>query len=582
MKRIYILLLVSLLFSFTGCTDLLNLKPEDEMSPDSFFKTAEELELWTNAFYTQLENADSQAALNADDMVDQTIGTVMTGQRDPALERGWSWTMLRRINYYLERSHACGDIKARNHFDGVAYFMRAYFYFEKVKRYGDVPWYSKVIDSTDEGALKKPRDDRGLVMDSVMMDLDKAIAMLRDDRSTVRVTKWAAMALKSRAALYEGTFRKYHDMTDADKYLNQCAEVSREFLETSGYGLYSTGTTPYRDFFVSDDAIDEEVILSRMYSSPSANIIRHSVQFAIERGQQGFTKDFMNHYLTSSGAAFTDMANWETKGFVEETQNRDPRMEQTVQCPGYTQKGSTTVKKNLISSLTGYQMIKFVSTSSFGGSATGVSDWALFRSAEVMLNYAEAKAELGTLTQADLDMSINKIRARAKMPNLDMQTANASPDTWLSSYYTNVTQSDNTGAILEIRRERTVELAAEGRRQWDLLRWKEGAHFAGSYYGCYFPRLGEYDMDGDGSADILLWQGSKPAVEAGVTSKEVGVDIFLSEGASGYVHAFRANNTRWNENRDYLWPIPTDERTLSRGALTQNPGWIDSSGFDSK
>lgn len=184
-------------------------------------------------------------------------------------------------------------------------------------------------------------------------------------------------------------------------------------------------------------------------------------------------------------------------------------MAQTVLCPGYIQKGATSVTKNDLTALTGYQPIKYIAESKYDGANKAFTDWILFRTAEVYLNYAEAKAELGTLTQGDLDVSINKIRDRAKMPHLNMADANANPDPLMMEYYPNVTKSGNTGVILEIRRERTVELPLEGFRLWDIFRWKEGQQLTKPFYGCYFPGDGEYDMDNDGANDLLLYTADK-------------------------------------------------------------------------
>jgi len=204
----------------------------------------------------------------------------------------------------------------------------------------------------------------------------------------------------------------------------------------------------------------------------------------------------------------------------------------------------------------------------------------------VYLNYAEAKAELGTLTQDDLTVSIDKIRERAGMGGLDMEAANADPDPFLLACYPNVTKSANTGVILEIRRERTVEMVMEGQRMWDMFRWKEGAQMVNEtapYHGIYFPGPGLYDMDGDGKNDLELYATQQTSTPAdGLTVLKIGSDIVLSEAADnrGYVVAWNALKYTWNEERDYLWPIPADQRVLTGGLLTQNPGWTDSTNFD--
>lgn len=575
-RTIRIWICLTVLIGFSSCEKLLTLTPEDTVSPDVYFSNKEDLELWTNQFYSQFDNADNATGLNADDIVDNILGDVILGQRDAASESGWSFSNLRKINYYLQNSANCHDEAARDHYDGVAYFMRAYFYFVKVRRYGDVPWYDQVLGSVDDELLFKARDDREFVMDKVMEDLNRAIDLLPEVKSKARVTKWTALAFKTRAALYEGTFRKYHGLDNAEKYLEQVVGAGKEFIDHSGYGLFTAGNEPYRNLFNAIDAHTEEVILARVYNS-GPNLM-HGVPFNIMNGRAGFTKRFMNHYLMADGSRFTEQDGWETQFYTEEVKSRDPRLSQTVLTPGYIQKGATTPTRNKLNATTGYQPIKFVAESAYDGAGKAITDWPLFRSAEVYLNYAEAVAELGEITQEDLDISLNKIRQRANMPDVELNWANSNPDALLQTYYPNIAQGENLGVLLEIRRERTIELVMEGLRQWDLFRWKEGQQLMGPYHGMYFPGLGRYDMDEDGQDDLVLWKGTSESIPGGVNF-EVGEDLVLSEGNSGYIQAYPTTNFSWKEDRDYLWPIPTDERVLTQGKLTQNPGWTDSSGF---
>jgi len=582
MKRrtINIIALVSFCFLGLFCTGCdLTLTPEDSITPEAYFKTESDLQLWTNQFYTLLDEADVAVGQNADDIVDRNFQDVIAGTRSAATESGWSWGQLRAINYYLQHSKNCTDENVRKQYDGVAYFFRAYFYFVKVRRYGDVPWYDQVLGSKDDELLKKARDDRGFVMDKVMADFDQAIELLSQTKNASRVTKWTALAFKSRAALYEGTYRKYHGMQDGDNYLQQAAIAANQFITTSGYTLYNEGSEPYRDLFCNDVAKSTEVVLARIYNFPTLNI-PNNIQFNILNDRQGFTHRFMNHYLMADGSRFTDKTGYQTMLYTDEVKLRDSRMAQTVLCPGYIQKGSISATRNMLLSSTGYQPVKYVATVDQNGSGKGTSDFPLMRAAEVYLTYAEAKAELATLTQSDLDLSVNKIRTRAKMPVLSMATANANPDNFLKTCYPNVTLSDNTGVILEIRRERTIELVMEGIRQWDMFRWKEGTQMVNSpnpYYGCYIPGVGLYDMDGDGANDLEIYAAAPASSLA--TRLLIGTDIVLSNGTSGYIIAFPTIVCTWTENRDYLWPIPADQRVLTGGVLTQNPGWTDSTNF---
>ena len=575
-NKIIILGMVTTLFSSCDLT----LLPENAVTPENYFQNKSDLELWTNQFYTLLDEPDASAGTNADDMIDKGMGQVIEGTRSAASETGWSWSKLRHINYFLQHSSNCDDETARNQYNGVAQFFRAYFYFVKVRRYGDVPWYDQVLGSEDQELLVKARDSREFVMDQVLKDFQDAATSLptksTETRNT-RVTKWAALAFASQAALYEGTYRKYHGLDNYEKYLEIAASTARQFIDESGFSLYKEGTEPYRDMFCADNAKTTEVVLARAYNFEGLQL-SHSVQFSIANLQMGFTRRFMNHYLMADGTRFTDKQGYETMFYTDEVKNRDPRLQQTVLCPNYIQKGETTVTANDLTAYCGYRPIKFVGTKDHDGAAKSTSDWPLMRAAEVYLNYAEAKAELGTLKQEDLDISINKIRERAKMPDLNLTDANSNPDPYLAACYPNVEQGTNKGVILEIRRERTIELVMEGLRQWDLFRWKEGKqmfnHYV-PYYGIYVPGVGTYDMDGDGKPDLEIYETT--ATSQCDNKKKLDKDIYLSNGTSGYIIGFPkvTYGKDWKEERDYLWPIPADQRVLTQGILTQNPGWED-------
>ena len=579
MKAINKIIILGMAVALFNSCDL-TLLPENAVTPENYFQNKSDLELWTNQFYTLLDEPDASAGTNADDMIDKGMGQVIEGTRSAASETGWSWTKLRHINYFLQHSSNCDDETARNQYNGVAQFFRAYFYFVKVRRYGDVPWYDQVLGSEDQELLVKARDSREFVMNQVLKDFQDAATSLptksTETRNT-RVTKWAALAFASQAALYEGTYRKYHGLDNYEKYLEIAASTARQFIDESGFSLYKEGTEPYRDMFCADNAKTTE--FGRPCSVSIEGLqLSHSVQFSIANLQMGFTRRFMNHYLMADGTRFTDKQGYETMFYTDEVKNRDPRLQQTVLCPNYIQKGETTVTANDLTAYCGYRPIKFVGTKDHDGAAKSTSDWPLMRAAEVYLNYAEAKAELGTLKQEDLDISINKIRERAKMPDLNLTDANSNPDPYLAACYPNVEQGTNKGVILEIRRERTIELVMEGLRQWDLFRWKEGKqmfnHYV-PYYGIYVPGVGTYDMDGDGKPDLEIYETT--ATSQCDNKKKLDKDIYLSNGTSGYIIGFPkvTYGKDWKEERDYLWPIPADQRVLTQGILTQNPGWED-------
>ncbi len=565
-----------------GCLILLvscdlDKQPLAALSPDTYFSNEEELRLYSNKFYVDvLPDGPGIYSENADMIIITPLNAAVSGQRTvPSTGEGWTWDALRRINYLLANSYHTPDVNIRDQYNALARFFRAYFYFEKLKRFGEVPWFSSVLGS-DDPQLYKPRDSRDLVADSILQDLDFAFEHLPETKDVYRVSKWTALALKSRVGLFEGTFRKYHGLANAEKYLTSCAQASEQLISEGGYSLFQTGPAPYRDLFANTKAIGQEVILARDYDEALG--LFHNLQNyenASTQGRPSLAKSFVNTYLTTSGGRFTDLPGYDQKEFVEETQNRDPRLAQTIRTPGYTRINSTvTVAPNLSFTMTGYHLIKYSMDQTYDANGKSMADIPLFRIAETYLNFAEAKAELGTLTQTDLDKSLNLLRARVSMPKLDMATANANPDPYLSSAetgYPNVSGT-NKGVILEIRRERGVELVMEGHRYYDVMRWMAGKRFEKPFLGMYFKGLGNYDLDNNGTIDVCLYQGSKPGSTASLFL-EVGKDIILSEGNKGNMVAHDNIKRTFREERDYLYPIPSEEINLSNGALKQNPNW---------
>ncbi len=583
MKRITMILLACAAL-FCSCDDWLTRIPQDSMTPEMFFKSEIECELYTNDFYTLLPGTGIYSE-TADYIIPLELSESVLGTRTvPASESQWNWEKLRDINFFLEHSHQCEDPLVRAEYDGVARFFRAYFYFEKVKRYGDVPWVDETLDADSE-KLYKGRDDRELVMQNILKDIDYAIANLPGRRNSFKVTKWTALALKSRIFLFEGTFRKYHGIGDWEKYLTESASAAEVFIKQSGYTLYKTGSTPYKSLFILNDSDQTEVVLSRIYNVSLG--LKHDVNgrfTSISQGRPGIAKDVVNMYLMNNGDRFTEKEGWETMGFVEECANRDPRLAQTIRTPGYVREGgSALVAPNMAATMTGYQIIKYVGEEKYDSYNSSENDLPVIRAAEIYLNYAEAKAELGTLTQSDIESTVNKLRSRVGMKGmLDMAEANGNPDPYLETAYPNVSV-DNKGVILEIRRERTVELMAEGHRYYDIMRWKEGKRFERQFYGIYFDGVGQYDLDGNGKMDFELYDGDKPAEEEGVVYMSL-TEARLSEGSKGYITCHDqtkdgARQREWREDRDYLYPVPTKDRINTEGAITQNPNWNDGLSF---
>lgn len=570
------------LMMLTACESALDRYPKDKLTPDTFFKTAKECELFTNDFYTMFPAAADIFKETADVISQKTLTQEVQGTRlIPSTASTWKWDKLRDINFFLEYSKNCAVTSDRLQYEGVARFFRAYFYFEKVKRYGDVPWLDVALASDDE-RLYMGRTSRVEVVAHMLEDLDFAIDNMDAAKSLYTVTKWTALALKSRVALFEGTFRKYHGIDGWERLLQISADASEQFIKNSGYGIYNEGATPYLNLFNSISAIGTEIVLARAYNASIP--LQHDLNGYLTsptQGRPGIMKDVVNMYLMTDGTPFTSKPGYDTMTLPMESQGRDKRLAQTIRTPGYVRVGETAESApNTAACETWYQPIKYLQAATYDAYNSSIVDMPLFRTAEVYLNYAEAKAELGTLTQTDIDMSIKPLRDRAGVANLNLGYANANPDPYLMdpiTGYQNV-KGSNAGVILEIRRERTVELMMEGFRYWDIMRWHEGQRFTRPFLGMYVPAPGEYDLNADGTPDVCVWSGNKPATTA-ANVYEIGKDIVLTDGNSGNILLHTDYNRVWRQDRDYLYPVPTDDRILTGGKISQNPGWEDGLGY---
>ena len=603
MKKIYsIFPAIAALFFVISCEDALNKYPLDDVTEESYFENATQLQIFTNSLYSSI-----LPDVPYDEQSDLVIGNnpsnlLLNGsfRNVPASGGGWSWTTLRKINTCLGNLYRCSDENARIEYEALCRFFRAWFYYDKVKRFGDVPWIDHELASDEDDVLYKPRDNRDVVLDHMIEDVDAAIAGLPSSYAsgkTFRATRWAAMALKARFCLFEGTFRKYHDgditlwtlpldAKPASFYLELAADTAEELMDHGPHKLYSTGRPDYdyQNLFSKYDEDAGEFILAIDYDySMKCFHDASGVALLPVCGRNSPTRNFIDHYLMADGSRYSSVSGWTTKTFADQVAKRDPRLHQTIRIPGYTYTVLSTNRAmccDMDCSLTGYSIAKYVMPSDnlmmSNIRGNSYNDMPVIRLAEVYLIFAEAKAELGTLTQSDLDKSVNLLRKRAGMPDLNMAKANSSPDPFLSSQetgYPKVTGA-NKGVILEIRRERVVELALEGLRYEDLLRWAEGERIGrGLIQGMYFPGAGEYDWDKDGKADICLYSGSKPSSNATFVYK-IGTDIVLSGGNKGYVNPRPAYTFTFDPERDYLYPIPTNERVLNH-LLLQNPGWND-------
>ncbi|KAA2242541.1 RagB/SusD family nutrient uptake outer membrane protein [Chitinophaga agrisoli] len=552
--------------------DFLDRLPQSDITSPAFFNSEKDLDLYVNSFYDYLPGTVWDEDVTSDNVEPGVISDLVAGRvvtPTDASSAKWTWTDLRNINYFLthyDKAQVTDSVKA--HYAGIARFFRAMFYFKKVQLFGDVPWYNQPLEANSPD-LYKGRDPRQLIVDSILTDLDYAIAHVKSAKSVSRITKWAALALKVRVCVFEGAYRNYHKELglSGTALLQQGVAAAEQIMQSGNYKLYSTGkpASDYLNLFAADAANTDEYILARVYDRTLKTQNANGTFITPTLGAPGLTKSLVNSYLMKDGTPFSAQPGYATRPYWEEVKDRDPRLAQTIRTPGYARIGTTaSLVPDYSNALTGYQCIKFVTGTDQDANNTNTNDLPVFRYAEVLLNYAEAKAELGSFTQVEADLSINLIRARAGMPA--MQVATLTVDPLLQAQY-----GLSDPKILEIRRERRVELAMEGFRYQDLMRWKRGPLLAEVFQGAWYPGLGTYDLNGDGKNDIAL-------VSALPTNPDKTLQYFtlsdkkLSDGNSGNIIIHPTTKKQFLDPKQYLYPLPRTELLLNK-ALVQNPGW---------
>ncbi len=583
MKKI-ILPLLLLCTLLTSCS--LTEEPQASASSKLVFGTESGLKTYCYSFYSMLPDggsAYSQDAMADYGAVNSVDAFIKKGAYSAAISSGWNWSSLRNVNYFIQNcTNPAVSESVRNNYIGIARFFRAWFYYNMVVRFGDVPWVDKAMDINDP-ALYAKRDSRSVVMQHVIDDLDFACNNITQTAGDgTLISKWTAYALKSRICLFEGTFEKYHTelglTSTAANYLQLAATAAKYLMDNSGYALYTAkgASSSFRTLFTSDAPVTTESILSVGFSS-SASIFSSANWWwtsSTYGPRWSMTKRFVNTFLQSDGTPFTDKANYATIGFYDECQNRDARLAQTIRTPGYKRDGSYAAPNFMSYVYTGYQPIKYcLDGMSYDNGQLNTNSIPLIRYAEVLLNYAEAQAELGLLTDADWKLTVGALRARAGITS-GLNTKPTRVDTYLQANYF---PAISDPVILEVRRERSIELALEGFRFTDLKRWKTGELMTVAWDGIYVPALNsQIDLDGNGTADVIFYNGAanKPSglpSTCAAINVDGSVGITLSNGTSGNV-IFAGDRYWYPDGRQYYYPIPATAITKNPN-LTQNPNW---------
>ena len=334
--------------------------PQASVDKDTVFRTEKGLETYSYSFYNMLPSVSD--GFRQDAMCDYGAVTsfdnfIREGAYSAELSSGWSWSDLRNINYFIENCmNEAVDESVRNNYIGLARFFRAYFYYEMVVRFGDVPWIDRTLGVDDE-LLYAPRDSRTIVMDHVLEDLDFAcenISRTKDETGSL-VTKWVAYALKSRICLFEASFRKYHTelgLTDsADEWYQEAVRAAETVMKESGHSIYTGEGTDasFRSLFISDKPVTSEVMLASCADAGLA--VLGEANWWWTSGTYGarfsMIRTFVNTFLNTDGTPFTDRAGYETMEFYDECQNRDARLAQTIRTPGYERDGVPALQQGV-------------------------------------------------------------------------------------------------------------------------------------------------------------------------------------------------------------------------------------------
>lgn len=577
MKKNNIIILLFLIL--TSCEDYLDRPPLDQITDQQMTFSAKEIELYSNKYYGSFptfsgidygpyekDNASDNFVSGAYNYNPQMSGTIVV----PSSGGGWDWSAIRGINFLLVNYHkSIEPLSQTGSYIGEMYFWRAWHYFELLKQFGDLPWIEEPL-YPDSEELYGERVPRNIIADNIITDLTKAAELMseKDVAKPGRLHKDVALIFKSRVALYEGSWEKYHDGTifgvenaNPNKYFQIAAEAAYDIIKKDVYKIEPVGNDPnmgYWSLFNQRDlSNNKEVLLWRKYDKALDNYHRAQNIWGKSDGNTGISKYLVESYLCIDGKPISESELYQGDDLIEnEVKNRDPRLRQTIYTEGVPRiivdgkvTGAFSVPdltlESRLRNTTGYQMYKGCDPAA-EHEAGDINACIIFRYAEALLNYAEAKEELGECNQEVLDISINKLRDRVDMPHLTVEVGFVDPK-W--DFESSVSPLMN-----EIRRERRVELACEGYRFDDLMRWAATHLIKRPMIGAKMKQFTE------------IKDKFNPILEP--------ENIYVNE--KGYIaphwNSPAKNGWQFNENTHYLKPLPSNELVINTN-LEQNPGY---------
>ena len=588
----------------TGCEKWMERHDPASVDATTYWKNRDALEQYTNGFLESYTPGEGTIAYSYDSYSD----IIQARNQNDFLQTAWTssqqgswgkddWNFIYNIEYFLDNFRNVPGLSEEvyDHYEGVARFWRAWHYFTKVQLFGAVPYYDYVIEPDDEG-LYKARDSREYVCEKILEDLDFAAEHVSTDSQYLKVSKinrYVALFVKAKFCLWEGTFRKYHSVdpstglawsseyTTSEEFLRAACDACEELMEKSPFSL-ATGISAadrksvYRSLFINEAINHQEVLWAREYND-GLNVW-HNVTWYFCSGSMGqgwsLDSDFVAMYLKTDGSRVTDDADWKSMQYAEVFADRDYRLAQTVISPEYRKYNKAGLlvptAPNFAVTGTGYQIIKWnIDNEAYEASKISNNSLPIMRYAEVLLNYAEAKAELGEFTEDDWIRTVAVLRSRAGIEDVSYPS---SADPYLVSYFDD---SVTDPVLLEIRRERGCEMFMENTRYEDLMRWHLGHLIEREWQGIYAP-LGVPQQLREGVYVCVVQK--KAGTERGTTYLVLKDNPTLMINKQDmlvynpYGAADGSTTGRVWSDRMYLHPIPYDAIQVNR-ALRQNPGW---------
>jgi hypothetical protein len=527
-------------------------EPETTFTDNSFWKTEKDLRGADNRLYNLLGGFSHDT--RSDELVRVTADDVSSGSWTvPSTSANWtdSYSRIFTANNIIGKgSKALISDDVKNRWLAEAYFFRAYYHFALVQKYGDVPMMLKAIESTEDPMLLSTRTPREQVIQQCYKDLDFAVKWLPTITNLPaadwgRVTRSAALAMKVRIGLSEGTWAKYHNLSsDYKSHLKVAIDAAELIINGKEHALYSNFQKLF--LFEGEGRQNKENIFVKVYGPNGQGTVTHNNSRLMEN-TVSVTRQMVDQFLYTDGLPRekSPLKVSPEPSFNTIFDKRDPRLGMSLYKLGEDAYKGAYIPFNNQHGY-GYSLKKGFLLSEWESNSRETIDKMLIRYAEVLISYAEALYEYnGAITDAQLDLTVNALRNRVGF----------------TTKLTNAFAATNGLTMLnEIRRERTVELLDEGFRYDDIIRWKIAENvLTTNILGAKFV---------DAECTKTRAELAKRLTDA--QGKVNGIQVYDERDI--YVIEIAADR-KFNPAKDYLYPVPLNEISLSGGAVTQNPGW---------